>query len=68
MIHHREQFEWKAPPYEYEFERMPIDLIIGDRAIRERLEKLEPVDEIEASWQEELDQFRKISEEFQLYK
>jgi len=47
---------------------MPIDLIIGDRAIRERLEKLEPVDEIEASWQEELDQFRKISEEFQLYK
>jgi uncharacterized protein YbbC (DUF1343 family) len=68
MIHHREQFEWKAPPYEYEFERMPIDLIIGDRALRERLEKLEPVDEIEASWQEELMEFKKISKEFQLYK
>ena len=68
ILHHREQFEWKAPPYEYEFERMPIDLIIGDRAIRERLEKLEPVDEIEASWQEELDQFKKISKGFHLYK
>jgi uncharacterized protein YbbC (DUF1343 family) len=68
MIHHREQFEWKAPPYEYEFERMPIDLIIGDRAIRERLEKLEPVDEIEASWQEELDRFKKVSRKFHMYK
>ena len=68
ILHHREQFEWKAPPYEYELERMPIDLIIGDRTIRERLENLDPLDEIEASWQEELDQFKKISKEFQLYK
>ncbi len=67
MIHHREQFEWKTPPYEYEFERMPIDLIIGDRGIRERLENLEPVEEIEADWQEELDRFIEISKEFQLY-
>jgi uncharacterized protein YbbC (DUF1343 family) len=67
MIHHREQFEWKAPPYEYEFEKMPIDLIIGDRSIRKRLEKLEPLDEIEASWQGELNQFKKISRKFHLY-
>jgi uncharacterized protein YbbC (DUF1343 family) len=68
ILHHREQFEWKAPPYEYEFERMPIDLIIGDRSIRQRLEKLEPVDEIESSWQEGLDQFKKISRKFHIYK
>jgi len=68
ILHHREQFEWKTPPYEYEFERMPIDLIIGDHTIRKRLEKLEPLEEIEASWQGELDQFKKISKEFQLYK
>jgi hypothetical protein len=46
---------------------LPIDLIIGDRGIRERLENLEPIDAIEAGWQEELDQFKKISREFQLY-
>ena len=68
ILHHREQFEWKAPPYEYELERMPIDLIIGDRTIRKRLENLDSLDEIEASWQEELNQFKKISQEFQLYK
>jgi len=68
ILHHSEQFEWKAPPYEYEFERMPIDLIIGDRSIRQRLEKLEPVDEIKSSWQEELDRFKKVSKDFHLYK
>ena len=68
ILHHREPFEWKAPPYEYEYDRMPIDLIIGDRTIRKRLEKLDRLDELEASWQGELVRFKKISKEFQLYK
>ena len=67
ILHHGDQFEWQAPPYEYEFDRMPIDLIIGDRTIRKRLEKQEPIAEIEASWQENLDRFKEISKEFQLY-
>ena len=64
---HAEQFEWKSPPYEYEYERMPIDLIIGDRRIRERLENLDPIEEIEADWQEELNRFKDIRREFYLY-
>ena len=68
ILHHRDQFEWKAPPYEYEFERMPIDLIIGNRILRKRLEKLEPIPEIQASWQEELEQFKDLSKEVHLYK
>lgn len=68
IFHHRDQFEWKTPPYEYEYERMPIDLIIGDRTIRQRIEELEPIDAIEASWQEDLERFKKISRDFHLYK
>jgi len=68
IAHHREQFEWKSPPYEYEFDRMPIDLIIGDRAIRKALENLEPLDEIEASWQGDLKRYIEISKGFYLYK
>ena len=68
ILHHREQFEWKTPPYEYEFERMPIDLIIGDHTIRKRLEELEPLDEIEASWQGDLERFKKVSQGFHIYK
>ena len=67
ILHHREQFEWKAPPYEYEFERMPIDLIIGDRTIRKRLEELDRLDEIEAWWQGELDQYKEIARKFHIY-
>ena len=68
MAEHYEEFKWKPPPYEYEYERLPIDLIIGNRSIRERLENLEPIDSIEASWQDELDQFKKISRKFHLYR
>lgn len=66
--HHRKEFEWKSPPYEYEFERMPIDLIIGDGTIRRRIENLEPLSEIEASWEEGLEEYKEISREFRLYK
>ena len=67
MAQHRGQFEWMPPPYEYEFDRLPIDLIIGDRGIRERLESMEPIDDMEAGWQQDLDHFRTISREIQLY-
>jgi len=64
---HGQQFEWKPPPYEYENERMPIDLIIGDHRIRKRLEQLEPIEEIEAGWQEPLNQFKEIRRKYFLY-
>jgi uncharacterized protein YbbC (DUF1343 family) len=47
---------------------MPIDLIIGDRSIRKRLETEEPVESIAASWQDELDEFKEISRKFYLYR
>jgi uncharacterized protein YbbC (DUF1343 family) len=65
--HHSGQFEWKSPPYEYEFKRLPIDLIIGNKKIRKQVETGESVAEITASWQAEFDEFRKISREFYLY-
>ena len=66
-MHHRDRFEWKSPPYEYEYERMPIDLLIGDREIRRRLEKLEPVAGMETDWQDGLQHFKSICREYYLY-
>ena len=68
LKHHREEFQWKAPPYEYEYLRPAIDLIIGDREIRERIEALEPLADIEQSWQAELEEFKSVSTRFHLYK
>ena len=67
ILHHRRAFKWKQPPYEYETQRLPIDLIIGDRSIRERLENLESIDQIIESWQPKLNEFKNISRGFYLY-
>jgi len=67
MEHHCTDFQYKAPPYEYEFERRPIDLIIGDRDIRRRIENLESVDTIEASWRPALMAFIEASRPYLLY-
>ncbi|MDD2390588.1 MAG: DUF1343 domain-containing protein [Desulfobacterales bacterium] len=63
----KNDFSWKQPPYEYEFERLPIDLILGGQHIRTRIERGDDIDDIEASWQPELDQFINTSKKFYLY-
>ena len=67
ISYHKEAFEWKQPPYEYETQKLPIDLIIGDRDIRQRLEHLEPVETLVESWQTGLSEFYEISQRFHLY-
>jgi uncharacterized protein YbbC (DUF1343 family) len=66
--HHKKDFGWKQPPYEYETQRLPIDLIIGDGKIRSRLENMEPIETIAESWQAQLDEFSEISRAYHLYK
>ena len=61
---HPTEFAWRPPPYEYEFEKRPIDLLIGDPIVRQRIEQMEPVrTHREPSWQAELDEFEKMSRE-----
>jgi uncharacterized protein YbbC (DUF1343 family) len=62
-----QDFAWRQPPYEYETERLPIDLLTGDAAIREGLDNGTPALELEASWQEELGDFLAARREFLLY-
>lgn len=60
-------FQWKPPPYEYEFERLPMDLILGDRRVRERVAAGDPVAEIAADWASGLERFRRTARSFWLY-
>lgn len=43
-------FQWKEPPYEYVFDRLPFDVIAGGREARAQLEGGASLDEIAASW------------------
>ncbi len=64
---HPEYFQWKPPPYEYEFNKLPIDLIIGDKQLRQDLENMVPVSRLEKRWQDDLLNFSDLSRKFWLY-
>ena len=64
---YREQFRWREPPYEYEYERNPFDLISGTPKIRQGIERGDPVDTIQAAWQEPLPRFERTRAQFLLY-
>ncbi len=67
LRHHPQAFSWKEPPYEYEFERAPIDLILGDRSVRRRLENQDDITAVEAAWQQGLSDFTRLSHPYHLY-
>jgi uncharacterized protein YbbC (DUF1343 family) len=62
-----DRFSWKTPPYEYDYNNLPIDLIMGDTSIRKRIEALEPISSLEESWQDELAEFDAIRKEALIY-
>ncbi len=62
-----DQFCFIPPPYEYEFNRLPIDIITGDETIRKGLEDGSDLDEMEESWQEELKGFLIKRKQYLLY-
>jgi uncharacterized protein YbbC (DUF1343 family) len=64
---YKNAFQWKAPPYEYETRRMPIDLLIGDQEIRQALESGKSIAELEGSWMTELKDFLKLRQKYLLY-
>lgn len=64
---HPDHFKFKAPPYEYEYERMPIDLILGSRQVRQAVEAQADLVDLARQWTDELNQFKHISERFYLY-
>jgi uncharacterized protein YbbC (DUF1343 family) len=60
-------FAYKQPPYEYEYHKLPMDMILGSSELRRGLEAGRPVAELEAGWQEELAGFARLRREFMLY-
>jgi len=67
IINNNNDFQWKQPPYEYEYENLPVDLIIGDQEIRKNIEDFIRIDEIADLWKDDLDDFAEISRRFHLY-
>lgn len=67
LVLYPDDFTYKEPPYEYEYTRMPIDLIIGDQDVRMALESGVEIYELEKNWQGELDRFNELRMGYLLY-
>ena len=62
-----DRFEWRAPPYEYEFEKLPFDILCGTDSIRLQIEAGGDLESIESSWKPGLDQFKRIRNAYLIY-
>ena len=61
------RFEWRRPPYEYEHEKMPIDILAGSDTLRQQIERGVSIEEIAASWRDDEEQFRRLRAPYLLY-
>ena len=61
------RFKWRDPPYEYEHDKMPIDILAGSPELREQIEAQVPLREIVASWAPGEAEFAEIRRPYLLY-
>src|SRR3990167_3401577 len=62
-----DRFAWRDPPYEYEHEKRPFDILAGTSELREQIERGVSAREIARSWEEGVSEFARLRERFLLY-
>jgi uncharacterized protein YbbC (DUF1343 family) len=61
------EFRWKEPPYEFERERLPIDILFGTDQIRAQIEDGVGLPAIEAAWHKALTLYTRRRRPFMVY-
>jgi uncharacterized protein YbbC (DUF1343 family) len=61
------RFAWRDPPYEYEHEKRPIDILAGSSNLREQIEAGVPARDIARAWEDAVEPFMKLRERYLLY-
>jgi uncharacterized protein YbbC (DUF1343 family) len=60
-------FRWKDPPYEYEHDKVPIDVISGSASFRRDIDAGMRAEQIAASWAETVETFSQLRQPYLLY-
>lgn len=58
---------WREPPYEYEFEKLPIDILTGSDRIRRGIDSGESLRDLEDWWSGQTEKFSEIRKPYLLY-
>jgi uncharacterized protein YbbC (DUF1343 family) len=61
------RFAWRQPPYEYETEKQPIDILYGSGRLRETIDAGAPVSALVESWRASEEEFRSQRARYLLY-
>jgi hypothetical protein len=60
-------FAWREPPYEYEYEKQPIDILAGSPELREQIDAAVPAREIARAWEGAVARFDDVRRQFLMY-
>jgi uncharacterized protein YbbC (DUF1343 family) len=60
-------FAWRQPPYEYEHDKWPIDILYGSDRLRATIDAGGDIATLAASWTEEDEAFRRTRQRYLLY-
>jgi uncharacterized protein YbbC (DUF1343 family) len=61
------EFAWRQPPYEYEHEKMPFDILAGSSELREQIEAGVAPEKIAGSWEPAVAEFARLRANFLMY-
>jgi uncharacterized protein YbbC (DUF1343 family) len=61
------KYAWRQPPYEYEHDKMPFDILAGSDDLRRQIEAEMPLAEIAESWRDDERAFEKQRKAYLLY-
>ncbi len=64
---HPQDFEWRKPPYEFEKDKLPFDILIGNSLVREMIEEGSFSENVEKTCSEGVEEFIRIREKYLLY-
>jgi len=65
--HHSNEFKFKEPPYEYEYKKLPMDLIIGSKTLREKIVTQSQIQTLKENWQKSLLNYKLLVKKYYLY-
>jgi uncharacterized protein YbbC (DUF1343 family) len=60
-------FAWRPPPYEYERDRWPIDILFGSDRLRTLVDRGDDTGPLIESWKDDEEAFRRLRERYLLY-
>jgi uncharacterized protein YbbC (DUF1343 family) len=61
------RFAWRQPPYEYEHDKMPIDILAGSGRLRRQIEAGTSARQIAEEWEEGVAAFEQVRRAFLIY-